>query len=341
MNTRTISAAWVKGIADMLQELKLDASALFAEAGLDIDELNNPEARFMPEKVSVLWELATQRSGNPAIALTSSRNGKPSSFDAIAYVMMSCPNLLAAIEHLIRFLAIVSDAAEIHLQEQADGYGLTVELWGAGRPVPRQRIEFVLVTILNFCRWITGRELQLLVVDLAQPAPDDLQPYSDAFRCPLQFNAPLYRLLFSRADLLAPLPTSNPMLAEVHTRYASEHMKRLGDAKTSYKAREIIIRNLAGGEPLRADVAKELCMSERTLQRRLQEEGTSFQDLIDATRKELAEQYLAQKHLTLTQTIALLGFANQSTFFRCCKRWFGMSPGEYRIHLEKNGSPQK
>ena len=338
MTARTISAAWVKGIADVLQELGMDAAALFAEAGLDISELNNSEARFAPEKVSTLWELVAERSGNPAIGLATSRFGKPASFDAIAYVMMSCPNLLTALEHLIRYLRIVSDAADIALHEEPDGYGVTVKLWGGGRPVPRQRMEFVLVTILSFCRWITGRDLHPLAAELSIAEPDDLQPYIDAFRCPLQFDVAVPRLRFSRADLLAPLPTSNPVLAELHTQYASEHLRRLGDTKNSYKTREIIIRQLSGGEPLRGDVAKELCMSERTLQRRLQEEGTSFQDLLDATRRELAEQYLGQKHLTLTQTVALLGFADQSTFFRCCKRWFGMSPGEYRTRLGKSAS---
>jgi len=195
------------------------------------------------------------------------------------------------------------------------------------------------VTILSFCRWITGLDLHPLRADFVIPTPDDLQPYVDAFRCPLNFGAPLHGLHFARADLLAPLPTSNPVLAELHNKYATEHLKRLGNTRTSYKTREIIIRHLSGGEPLRGDIAKELCMSERTLQRRLQVEGTSFQDIVDATRRELAEQYLGQPHLTLTQTVALLGFADQSTFFRCCKRWFGMSPGEYRSRLGNGTLP--
>lgn len=335
MAARTISAAWVKGIADMFQEVGLDAPTLFADAGLDITELNKPDARFAPEKISALWELAALRSGNPAIGLAMSQVGKPASFDAIAYVMMSCPNLLAGLEHLNRYLRIVSDAADIVLHEEAEGYSVTLELCGGGRPVPRPRIEFVLVTILSFCRWITGQDLHPLMTDFVNPAPADLQPYNEAFRSTLRFDAPVHRLLFSRADLLAPLPTSNPVLAELHNQYASEHLKRLGDTRISYKTRELIVRQLSGGEPLRGEIAKALCMSERTLQRRLQDEKTSFQDLVDTTRKELAEQYLGQRHLTLTQTASLLGFADQSTFFRCCKRWFGMSPSEYRARVDQ------
>jgi AraC-like DNA-binding protein len=97
--------------------------------------------------------------------------------------------------------------------------------------------------------------------------------------------------------------------------------------------REAIIRKLPDGEPRRDDVASELHMSERTLQRRLEEEKTSFVQLLDDTRRELADQYLGRLHLSLAQAAYLLGFADQSSFFRACKRWFNLSPGQYRSQL--------
>ena len=101
----------------------------------------------------------------------------------------------------------------------------------------------------------------------------------------------------------------------------------------SYRAREVIIRRLPDGEPRRDEVAGELCMSERTLQRRLEEEATSFVQLLDDTRRELAEQYLGRLHLSLAQAAYLLGFSDQSSFFRACRRWFDLSPGQYRSQL--------
>ncbi|HEX2530260.1 MAG TPA: AraC family transcriptional regulator [Burkholderiaceae bacterium] len=330
MTGRTISAAWVKGIAEIIHTEHLDARTLFADAGLDIDELKHPEARFEPEKISVLWELAAKRSGNPAVGLNIPPAATPASFDAVAYVMMSCPNLRAALERLVRYLRIVSDAADITLHNNADSYSINVELYGGGRPVPRQRVEFVLATVLNFCRWLSGRDLRPLAADFANAEPADRVPYQQAFHCPLWFNASQHRLLFSHEDVMQPLPTSNPMLAKLHDRYAGEHLNRLESARISLKARELIIRRLPDGDPLRADIAKSLYLSERTLQRRLQEEGTSFNQLVDDIRHELARDHLGQHNVTLSQIAYLLGFADQSTFFRACKRWFGMSPGEYR-----------
>jgi len=97
----------------------------------------------------------------------------------------------------------------------------------------------------------------------------------------------------------------------------------------------VIIRRLPDGEPRRDAVAGELHMSERTLQRRLQDEATSFLQLLDDTRRELAEQYLSRLQLSLAQAAYLLGFADQSSFFRACRRWFKLSPSQYRSHLQR------
>lgn len=335
MNGRMISAAWVRGIREVIVGAGLDAAALFRQAGLELSDLDDPEARFAPEKVSQLWQVAIDRSGNPLLGLKVSEASTPASLDAVAYVMMSCPNLLVALERLIRYVRIISDAADLALVEEEGGYAMTVHLADGGRPVPRQRVEFVMMTTLSFCRWITGRHFIPLRVDFAERAPADVQPYQEAFDGPLNFDAPAHRLVFSTADLMAPLPTCNPALAALHDRHAIEHLSRLDDAKVSHKTRELIIRKLQDGDPSRADIARTLCMSERTLQRRLQDEGTSYHQLLDDTRQELAQQYLGKPHLTLAQITYLLGFGDQSTFSRACKRWFDSSPGEFRAKLKK------
>jgi AraC-like DNA-binding protein len=120
--------------------------------------------------------------------------------------------------------------------------------------------------------------------------------------------------------------------------FAGEYLRHFDHAQTSYRAREVIVRRLPVGEPRRDEVAGELCMSERTLQRRLEAEATSFIALLDGTRRELAEQYLGRLQLSLAQAAYLLGFADQSSFFRACKRWFDLSPGQYRSQLVRQAA---
>lgn len=329
----TVSAAWVKGIVELFQALELNTPALFQKAGLNIEDLNDSNARFSPETVSTLWNLAVEHSGNPDIGLARPDLAHPVSFDSIAYVMMSCPHLLAGLERFLQYLRIVSDAANIGLHKEQGGYALTLTLEGNGRPVPRARIEFVLITILNLCRWLTARNIQPSAVDFPYPPPANTKAYEDAFRCPLRFNAEMHQIHFAAADLTAPLPMANAELAAMVDRMAGEHLQRLASTGLSQKIRELVIRRLPDGDPLRADLASELCMSERTLQRRLHEEGTTFNELVDDTRCKLAEQYLRKSDLTLAQAAYLLGFADQSTFYRACKRWFNTSPGEYRSRM--------
>ena len=327
------AAIWDKGVAEALKAGGLDVPALLGEAGFDAAALNDPDARFPTERVSLLWQLAVARSGNPAIGLSTSNVVRPASFDVVAYTMMSSPNLLGILKRLARYVGIVSDAASVAVTEDHEGCRMTLELFGGGQPVPRQRFEFDLMTILSFCRWVTNRDLRPLALELRFPPPADSQPYRDAFKCPLRFNAAVNGLLFAGADVIAPLPTAHPLLAEVHERLASEHLQRLDHAQTCSRARAAILRRLAGGEPRRTEIARELEMSERTLQRRLQAEGTSFQRFLDDTRRELAQQYLGQTDLSLADACYLLGFRDLSSFFRTSKRWFGTSPRQYRLRL--------
>ncbi len=333
MSKGETASLWVKGIVEMLAGEGLDVHALLDAAAIDAQALNAPDSRIPTEKISRLWELSAERSGNPAIGLAQHQVARPASFDVVGYTMMSCANLRAALERLKRFMLILSDALTMHLDDEHRGYRMSFELFGGGRPVPRQRVEFIVVTVIGFLRWISGREVHPAAIDLPYPPPADPAPYRMAFRCPVSFGSSRSSVLFAHADMTMSLPTSNPMLADLHERFAGDYLQRFDHAQTSYRAREVIIRLLPDGEPRRDQVANELHMSERTLQRRLEEESTSFRQLLDSTRRELAEQYLGRLHLSLAQAAYLLGFADQRSFFRACKRWFEVSPGQYRKQL--------
>jgi len=333
MVKRATAAVWVKGMADMLAAEGLDVASLFAAAGIEPASLKGPGARVATDKISHLWELAVERSRNPALALAQYQVARPESFDVVGYTMMSCADLRSAFERLVRYLLILSDALTMTTTEESDFYRIDFVLFGGDRPIPRQRIEFIFVTLIGFSRWISRSDVVPRAIELAYSAPSDLAPYKSVFRCPVSFDAERNSVTFSRADMSLALPTSNPQLAELHERYAGEYLRHFDHAQTSYRVREAIVRRLPDGEPRRDEVAVELRMSERTLQRRLEEEKTSFVQLLDDTRRELADQYLGRLHLSLGQAAYLLGFADQSSFFRACRRWFKLSPGQYRNQL--------
>lgn len=323
----------MRGVAEALASRGLDVPALFAEAGLDLHALDHPERRYPSERIAQLWELAVQRSGDRCIGLADPDMPQPGNFDVVGYAMMSAPHVRAALERLVRYLRIVSDAALLTLQPQDGGCWIRLDLFSGGRPTPQARYDYDLSALLGFLRWITGRELRPRAMATTQPRPDNTAPYEAVFRCGLHFGAHFNGLLLDDADLALALPASNAELSELHDRLAGSHLLRLQSSRTADRAHDALTRQLPGGEPRRSQIAALLAMSDHTLQRRLAAEGTHFTALVDQTRRELAQHYLAQPGVSLAQVTYLLGFGDQSNLFRACMRWFGQAPGRFRHEL--------
>ncbi len=334
MSNRTTSAAWVKGFCGLFEEEGLDVQALLRDAGLDMAELDNPRMRCPTEKVSLLWDLAVQRSCNATLGITAPRTSALANFDVVGYAMMSCPNLLASLECLVRYLRVVSEAATLVLREVGDAWSVELTLFGGDQAAPRQRCEFDLLTLLTFLRWISGRHFSPLFVDFTYPEPGRSQLYRNAFESRVRFNAATNRLVLSAADLTQPLPTHNPVLEELHAQFAGQCLTRLDNKKISRMTGELIADKLLGWEPRREEIARLLCLGDRTLRRRLEDEGTTFQKILDDTRRELAQQYFAQQRYSVGEIAYMLGFADQGTLFRACRRWFNVSPRQYQARYE-------
>ncbi|WAE50760.1 AraC family transcriptional regulator [Stutzerimonas sp. R40042] len=333
MSERTTSSSWAQGIVQALESAGVDCRQLFTELGLDYAALNDADARFAQDDMTRLWQRAVEVSGNPAIGLDMARQARPAALNVVGYALMSSRNLQDGFARLVRYQRIIAEGADLDFQPCAQGYRLSLTIHGDRLPPARQSAEGSLAGCLTFCRWLTGTALRPLEVSFQGPAPDDLEPYRQLFQAPLRFGAARYALLFRQADVEAPLPTANEALAQLHDRFAGEYLSRFVDTRVMHQARQMLCRMLPQGEPRRETVAQALCLSERTLQRRLQEEGSSFQKLLDDTRRDLAVQYLCQPDLAPLAIAYLLGFADPSNFYRAFKRWFGVTPGEYRLAL--------
>ncbi|MGZ5784972.1 MAG: AraC family transcriptional regulator [Ramlibacter sp.] len=330
---RTSSSAWVKGVADMFASQDVDVPRLFEAAGLDIRLLEKPDARFTADEVTKLWDLAVVWSGQPALGLDRELSSRYVNFDVVGYAMLSSPNLRAGLESFARYLALISDAATFEVQPERRGAWLILGHMGNTLRIPRQRQEYGLLALLMACRWLTRREVRPLAVESIFPEPADFHPYRMAFECPLRFDQPATRMLLATSDLESAIPSRNASMYALHERVMEDRLASLGNARTSYRVSEEIVRRLHQGEPRREEIAASLALTDRTLQRRLHAENTSYQQLLDEARRELARKYLADEHYSLGQIADLLGFVDQSNFFRATKRWFGMPPGQYRQKL--------
>jgi AraC-like DNA-binding protein len=226
---------------------------------------------------------------------------------------------------------VISDATAFSLEPDAQGaQWLRLEVTGGELAVPRQRCEFILITILNICRWIASKPINPLAIELAHVEPGSTQMHVRVFGGPVRFCAARNGLLLSASDLSASLPASNAMLSELHERFAVDFLDKMDQQRFAPRVREVIVRCLPDGSPPRSVAAAALCISERTLQRRLEDEGTSYNDLLDETRRDLTREYLSKEQMALGQVAFLVGFADQSAFCRACQRWFGSTPKQFR-----------
>lgn len=337
MSSRTTSSAWAKGVIDMLANEGLDTAALMAAAGMDPALLADPDARVATEVMSRLWREAARLSGDPCIGLVGAHLPRPGNFDIVGYAMLSSPDLRVALQCFARCLRLVSDAAEIALEDRGDAVVVRFDLYGGREPIPHPRIEFDLLTVVTFCRWVAGRPIAPARLCLICPEPDNSARFVEAFQCPLEFGAGFNGLAFDGAALTAPLPAFHPDVAEMHDALLRRRLAAFDGAGLSLKVRREIGRQLAAGEPRRETIAAALNLSDRTLQRRLREEGQTFDRLLDATRCDLAQHYLARPGMTVAEVAYLLGFADPGTFFRACKRWFDASPKQMRGMLLQTG----
>ncbi len=336
MITRTSSAAWVKGVVEMFSAEGLDAASLFEAAGLDIASLDDPAARFRIDDISALWDLAVARSGKQTLGLSRDLAASHGNLDVVAHAMLTCQTLLQGLQRLARYMNVVSNAATFVLTaNRSGGHWLELGHMGGDRPVPRQRVEFGMLTVLTHCSWITGRDLRAQAVEFVYPQPADAEPHRAAYDCPVHFAAAANRALLGDEDLALPLFGRNAILAVVHEKLVEQQLASLHGAKTSQRVQELIAARVAERDLGRDCIAAALRMSSRTLQRRLEKEGTSFQQLRDDTRRELAQRFLREPGSeSLSRVAERLGFEDQSNLFRACKRWFGESPGKYRARLD-------
>lgn len=326
----TISASRAKRITDALSRTGLNVTTLCALAQLDMAKLADQQARFPVETVRRLWEAAVTVSGNDAIGLLASRLCVPHGLDVLEYSMMTSATLGAALERAFRYARIIDDATEYRHHRNAQGWSITFDFVMGSRPAPRQSFEFVMLSLLRFCRWMVGTNLLPVEVTFTHPLPASLYPYREAFGCPLRFGAAANSIVIADSDLALELPTRNANLSRILDRCADEQVEALKRGNLSGRVCRWIQRELAGGGLGRDRVARALGLSERTLHRRLREEGTTFQQLLDETRRELAQQYLSSQSITLAEACYLLGFANQSNFSRASKRWFALPPQKMR-----------
>jgi AraC-like DNA-binding protein len=181
-------------------------------------------------------------------------------------------------------------------------------------------------------REIAGRNICPAQVTFAHPRNSDLREFERFFGCPVEFGAPIDQLAFSNETLALPLVTEDRHLLETLQPICDEAAKERNTPKETLRAsvESEVQKLLPHGKAQRDTVAKNLAMSKRTLSRRLADEGTTYEDVVDHLRQSLALQFVKDRGISLSQIAWLLGYEGTSSFSRAFQRWTGRSPSMSR-----------
>lgn len=306
------------------------APDLCAASGFDRGLATDPDARVAMDVVDRLWEAAAAATGDPTFGLRAALGLRPGMFDVIDYAVRTAPTLRIAIERLIRYDRLVRDAGALGLTVEGDRARLAYADRPAATP-SRHATECKLASLLVIARQLTGRPLVATAVGFRHPAPADVALHARVFGVAPRFAAADDVLELAAAELDAPCPDADPALWRIVERHAEALLAaRPAPAQLTARVRHHLTTALADGGATLAATAAHLRLSERSLQRRLADEGTTFEALLDELRRELARRYLGDRALALGEVAYLLGYSEPSAFHRAFKRWTGTTPAEAR-----------
>lgn len=328
----TTISSWVLLIWKALESYERDPRAVFDRVGLDYRQLNDSNARYPIARVQMLWKEAVADTQDPCFGLRAAQFWHPTTFHALGYSWMASASLKEALGRLSRYIRIVNSGIRARLVEHWDSYEFLLDIPNGTKPAPASA-EAALAIVVDMCRQSYGRDFAPVKVTLAHQATPCADHLANMLGAPVQFDAAGYSIVFDRNVVAERLPTGNPELARANDRIAVEYIAHLDRQDVSAQVKAKLVELLPSGQVSEERMANELNLSLRTLQRKLAEQGTTYTDLLDETRRELATQYVTSSLHSINEITYLLGFSEPSNFSRAFKRWMGVSPKTYRLSL--------
>jgi AraC-like DNA-binding protein len=321
----------VQPALDALVRLGLAVEPVLEAAELSPAALASPEARITAERAWRLWDAAAAAAGDEAFGAHVAEQ-KPED-DLFGFLLSTSKTLGQGYARIGEFVRLYYDHGRLELSCAGGIAKLARTPQSPRGATSRQYVEYTVALLVARGRTASGLDWPPIEVRFAHAESSSEPELQRFFRCPIVFGALRDEFCFDAELCERPLVAANAPLNAILSRYASDLLRRLpseGDLLES--VRRQIARDLAAGEISVEHLARQLRMSARTLQRRLRALGTSHHALVDELRRSLAEKYLRDPRLGLSEISYLLRFSDASAFHRAFKRWTGQTPACYRQH---------
>jgi AraC-like DNA-binding protein len=326
----TVSATLPKAVIALAAARGIPAPALLAAVGLSLEQLADTDAT-VPFSVHLeLWRRAGALSGDESFGLHLAESIPKGMFGINEYIFRNSPDLEAALRALARYRRLVAPD-EWRLAYEPTSVRFEVHVLRSVAPLPRHTAEFMIASMVRKVQDILGEPVPPREVWLAHAAPADVREHARVFSCPVHFERPVYALVLDRALLSRPVIDADAALKDLLVKQADAILERLGErVDLVNQVHRAICTEMKGEVPTLSRVARLLGLSTRNLQRQLQQNGTSFNRLLDETCSEIARYQVRQQRLPIGEVAFLLGYSEVSAFHRAFRRWTRMSPAQYR-----------
>jgi AraC-like DNA-binding protein len=324
-------------LARKLEELGVSPANVLRQAGLPTGLLDQDKILVSTDELFALYRGLAEATRDPAIGLKLGTEPRLERYDAVAVAAVSARSFRDALERLARYKQLTCPE-ELRIVERGDECRVQFRWLLAQETEPPLLVDLCFAWVVGIARRGTGGLVNPKRLELRRP-PGNREVYEAHFGCRAQLGARQNTIVFATADLDRPFLTHNAdLLATVAPQLESELSQALASKEIREQVKGVLKRLLAGQRPGIEDVARELRVSTRTLQRRLAEDGATFQRLMKEARRELARHYLLHSSLELNETAYLLGYEDAHSFFRAFQDWEGSSPGEWRArHARSQG----
>ncbi|WP_369602071.1 AraC family transcriptional regulator [Hahella sp. SMD15-11] len=333
MELGDISVSFVLTMQRAVLALGHDPEPVLARYGLDREKRAQPGFRLsIPRFMRIGHDLMTL-TGRPDIGLITGRITHWSDLGPVGLAAMSAPTLGQAMRVAINFERLGSKNRKGHSHySEENGRGLArFYSLTPYNDYNRFVVDCILASWYQLALTATGETDLVHHAEIEFERPDYADRYAEHLPFPIRFGAKRNAVVFRRRATQWPLCTHNPAVHNLSVQWCHEELNKL-DRESAYRERvaKAALSRFNGGPPRLEEIAEQLGMSPWTLRRRLADEGITYQEIVDAVRKDLAETYVKSTDLTMSEIAYRLGFASPPAFFRAFRRWFGLTPKLYR-----------
>jgi AraC-like DNA-binding protein len=326
-----------------LRELGKDVAVILAKAGARPEQVNDDTVRLEVSKQIRILELAAEELHDGLLGFHLARNFDLREIGLIYYVIASSERLFDGLLNGKRYCAIANQGVRLELKLDGPLVAIDLEYVDIDRKSDRHQIEFWLVMMMRICRQVTDTRLaprHLRIRHWREQTPAEFRSF---FGCDVEFGADRDEIIFPASVASLPVVGHDNYLHDLLRRYAEAALAGHSQERATHRAavEQALPQLLPHAAASVSNVAKRLGMSQRTLLRRLSDEGAGFSEILDETRVALARRYLVERDLQVTEIAWLLGYHEVSSFTRAFKRWTGVTPRQFRLAVGQQSDTPK